>query len=335
MKKKLVNKSLLKEESMKITKNMLNEGLRGGFLIFSLMPIILSKKFAIKLFNSLSKKTRGKEIPGLQCDEVYIPSQHDGPDIRVRIFKPIDATDDLPGMAYFHGGGYIIGNPEIALGIIEDFIAKRACVVVAPDYRKSLEAPFPAAFDDCYDTLLWLKENAKTLGVKPDGFIVGGHSAGGGLTAAVTLKARDTKDVNIAFQMPVYPMIDDRQIKGTSADFVSPVWSSKSNKVGWDLYLKGLKTNNSNIPPYAAPARNTDYANFPPTITFVGDKEPFKDETLSYVDNLRNANIPVEFKLYEGCFHGFETIVPKAEISKNATIFLLDSYASYFDRYIK
>lgn len=319
---------------MKITKTMLNEGLRRRFRLNCLVSIILSKKITIRLINLIIKPLRGNNISGLRCDEIYIPSQHDGPAIRVRIFKPINIDDDLPGMVYFHGGGYIIGNPEITLKLIKNFIDKKPCVVIAPDYRKSLSAPYPAAFDDCYDTLLWLKQHATSLGVKPDSFIVAGHSAGGGLTAAVTLKARDTKDVNIAFQIPIYPMLDDRQVKGTSADYLSPVWSAKSNKVGWALYLKDLNAKNFNIPTYAAPGRNTDYTNFPPTITFVGDKEPFTDETLSYVDNLRNAGSPVEFTLYKGCFHAFELLVPEAEVSKDATEFLLNSYATYINRYI-
>jgi acetyl esterase/lipase len=80
--------------------------------------------------------------------------------------------------------------------------------------------------------------------------------------------------------------------------------------------------------------RNNDYTNFPPTITFVGDAEPFRDETIQYVNALKEANIPVKFKLYEGCFHGFDQIVSKANISKDAVTFTYDSYAEYYDKYV-
>lgn len=218
------------------------------------------------------------------------------------------------------------------LNSYKEFIKKRPCIIVAPDYRKSLTAPYPAAFNDCYDTLLWINENTDTLNAMKDKIVVAGHSAGGGLTAAVTLKARDTQDVNIAFQMPIYPMIDDRQ-SNESSKFISPVWDAKTNALGWDFYLKNLKAQNAEIPAYAAPSRNEDYSNFPPTITLVGDAEPFRDETIQYVEALKKFNIPVEFKLYERCFHGFDVLV-KSEISKDALNFTFDSYAQYYDKYI-
>jgi acetyl esterase/lipase len=236
-------------------------------------------------------------------------------------------------MLYCHGGGYLIGSPEQFSKLIKKFIEKRPCVVIAPDYRKSTEAPYPAALNDCYDTLLWMKENANAIGADNENFIVAGHSAGGGLTAAITLKARDTNDVNIAFQMPIYPMIDDRQSTESSKYMGIPMWDAKTNALGWKWYLKNLKLQNIEIPAYAAPARNTDYSNFPPTISFVGGVEPFRDETLQYVDALNNANIPVEFKLYEGCFHSFELAAPNSEIGKEALDFTFESYAKFYDRY--
>mgnify|MGYP000573631132 CR=1 FL=1 len=108
------------------------------------------------------------------------------------------------------GGGYVHGVPEQFGAIIKDFIETEPCIIVAPDYRKAVESPYPAAFNDCYDTLLWMRDNAASIGGRTDGFIVSGHSAGGGLSAAVSLKATDTGDAKLAFQMPVYPMIDDR-----------------------------------------------------------------------------------------------------------------------------
>ena len=101
-----------------------------------------------------------------------------------------------------------MGVPEGSAELIKKFIETRPCVVVAPDYRKAKHRPYPGGFQDCYDALIWARDNADSLGCT-DTFIIGGHSAGGGLTAAVALKARDTGDVSLAFQMPFYPMIDE------------------------------------------------------------------------------------------------------------------------------
>jgi acetyl esterase/lipase len=319
---------------MKVTKNMVNEELRGMFWPMRFLAFMLSKVSVLKLMNKLSARSRAVEINELHCEEIFIPSRNGGPGIRTRIFKPLNAAGELPGMLYIHGGGYVIGRPEEFIDIIKNFIDAKPCVIIAPDYRKALEAPYPAAFNDCYDTLLWMKDNAEALGIISDQFIIGGHSAGGGLTAAVTLKAADTKDVNVAFQMPIYPMIDDRQLSESAVNSDAPVWNSKSNELGWRLYLSDLKDREKEIPSYAAPSRGTDYSKLPPTITFVGDLEPFRDETIAYVENLKKAGIKVDFEMYKGCFHGFDRVAPGAEITRAANHFLFSRYSDYVDEFV-
>lgn len=241
----------------------------------------------------------------------------------------------MPVLLYCHGGGYAITVPEMSFPQIKQFLTTRDCIVVSPDYRKSLEEPYPAALDDCYDTLKWIKAHIVELGGRSDQIMVGGHSAGGGLTAAISLLARDRKEVNIAFQMPICPMIDDRMITESAKDNTAPIWNGKMNRLGWDLYLKKLQEENKTIPIYAAPSRATDYSNLPPTATYVGDLEPFRDETIEYVENLKKEGIPVEFKLFKGCYHGFDGIVPKAKVSKAAIAFMSNSFAHAIDNYFK
>lgn len=171
-----------------------------------------------------------------------------------------------------------------------------------------------------------MKENASSLGIFPSKFMVAGHSSGRGLTAAVTLKARDTKEVEIAFQMPLYPMIDHRQDTESAKTMHSvPVWNSKTNAVAWNIYLNNSK---GAVLPYASPSLNNDYKDFPPAITFVGDLEPFKDETINYVKASEQEQVPVKYKLFEGAFYGFEMLGDTA-IAREAKIFQYE----YFDKY--
>ena len=155
------------------------------------------------------------------------------------LLSPRTAPADATGVLWLHGGGYAVGMKEMvhmsrAVGLVKRFGA----VVLVPGYRLSLQAPYPAALDDCYAALLYLKEQAAALGVRPDQLMVGGESAGGGLCAAVCIRARDTGEVNVAFQMPLYPMLDDRDTE-TSRDNRGRVWNTRRNHLAWRLYLRG------------------------------------------------------------------------------------------------
>lgn len=316
---------------MKVTRAMVDKDLRGSYAVGRVIANFFHTKwFSLLVFRSTGSVLRGKNIRGLACEELTIPSRNGGPPIRVRIYRPATAAGPLPIMLYLHGGGYVHGVPEQFGSIIREFIETEPCIIVAPDYRKAVETPYPAAFNDCYDTLLWMRDNADALGGTSDRFIVAGHSAGGGLAAAVSLKATDTGDARIAFQMPLYPMIDDRQNSASVVGNDAPVWDENTNRLAWSCYLDGVE----DVTPYAAAARCTDYTKLPPTITFVGSLEPFRDETKTYVENLRRANIPVAFEIFDGAFHGFDLMVPDAPISRRANQFLMENFQKFARRYL-
>ncbi len=314
---------------MKVARDMIDKDLRRSYAAGRILAGVLHTRWLSPLVIDFIGRTvlRGKNTRGLVCEERYVPSRNGGPPIRVRLYRPTAAAGSLPVMLYLHGGGYVYGLPEQFGSIIRDFIETVPCIIVAPDYRKAV--PYPAAFDDCYDTLLWIRDNAASIGGRTDKFIVSGHSAGGGLSAAVSLKATDTGDVKIAFQMPLYPMIDDRQNSASVVGNDAPVWDEKANRLAWSRYLDGV----TNVTPYAAAARCTDYTKLPPTITYVGSTEPFRDETKTYVENLRRANVPVEFQIFDGAFHAFDLMVPDAPISKRANQFLLENFQKFAQRY--
>jgi acetyl esterase/lipase len=317
------------DEIMKIKNNTIDKELR---ITGSLMRIVngIFTENGFKLLGKFKVKMKVKDNT-IQFIEEWI-SREDGSKMRICIFKPLEPKENVPGILWLHGGGYVLGAPEQALGMAKRFIEVSNCIVIAPDYRLSVVAPYPAALEDCYEALLWMKSHAKELGIRENQLMVGGDSAGGGLTAALTLYARDKGEVAIAFQMPLYPMLDDRMVSESSRDNDAPVWNSKSNFNAWRLYL-GELFNGSNVSCYAAPARAEDYTSLPPTVTFVGDLEPFRDETIQYVENLRKAGVPVDFVIYKGCYHAFEQMCPKAEVSKRAISFLIYSFKYAVNHY--
>lgn len=329
---------------MKVTLDMIHPDLRQrGKWLQKLQPKL--NPWVVKKMGQLSQKSlRGRYKGPNSMREVWI-TREDGTQLRLCVFKPRvrqktainilktgshrqwDAPDDgVPGLLWLHGGGFAVGAPEQDTTYIDAFIKESGAVVVAPDYRLSGEAPYPAALDDAYLALEWMRDHATYYGIRSDQLMVGGTSAGGGLTAALTLLARDRQEINIAFQMPIYPMLDNRSLTYSARDNDAPAWNKHYNEVAWQMYLSGIEHEETDIPPYAVPILSKDYSNLPPTYTYVGTIEPFFDETMNYVSNLIEAGIPVHFKLYEGAYHGFDIIQPNANISKQARAHLMATF---------
>lgn len=251
-------------------------------------------------------------------DKGYTVEKRDAAGIRLLILRPTKAAkprEETPGILWLHGGGYATGMAGMvyisrALALVRNYGA----VVVSPAYRLSGKAPYPAALEDCYEALLYLKNHAAELGCNENQLMVGGESAGGGLTAALCMYARDKGEVKIAFQMPLYPMLDDRDTE-SSRDNHGISWNTKRNHAAWKRYLSQVTGQPS---AYAVPARQRDFTGLPPAYTFVGDREPFYCETLTYIENLKKAGIPARVDVYPTGFHAFDMLLPFRKISKQA-----------------
>ena len=225
-------------------------------------------------------------------------------------------TKNAPGILWLHGGGYILGMKEMVhMGRAADLVKEHGAVVISPGYRLAFQAPYPAAIDDCYDALLYVKSHAEELGIRDDQIMVGGESAGGGLCAALAMMARDKGEVRIAYQMPLYPMIDNFDTE-SSRNNHGRVWNTKKNHFAWRMYLR--KDAKKEVSPYAAPARQTDFGGLPPAYTFVGDGEPFYQETLDFVENLKKAGVEASVDVYPSDMHAFDMMKPELEISRQA-----------------
>lgn len=321
---------------MEVTKSMMDNELRTMGVLFRFFAGTLFTKTKLRFLSKRPKRREPSERTLLNNDlmtiqEVWIPRNDEGT-IRVLVMSPQNVSAPLPAIVWFHGGGYGMGKPEMGIPRFKAFLQKRPCIMISPDYRLSTEVPYPAALDDCYQTLLWTKNNAAQLSIRANQLFMGGDSAGGGLSAALALYARDKQEVSIAFQMPLYPMLDDRMRSESATNNDAPVWNSASNRYAWKLYL-GELFGGEQVPAYAAPARATDFSGLPPTATFVGDLEPFRDETIHYVENLKRAGVKVAFQLCKGCYHGFDVLNPKAKVSMEAINFLTSHFAYAVDHY--
>ena len=238
--------------------------------------------------------------------------------MKLLVLRPAEkkASASRTGVLWLHGGGYVTGMPEMVhFTRARDLVSRYGAVVFSPSYRLAGKAPYPAALEDCHAALRYMKEHAEKLGIRSDQLMVGGESAGGGLAAALCMYEKDIGGVKIAFQMPLYPMIDDRDTE-TSGDNHAPVWNTRRNHKAWKKYLGGLAGHP--VPCYAAPARRKAYAGLPPAYTFVSTAEPFYAETAAYMKNLQEAGVRAEMDVYPGLFHAFDMLLPFLKISRIA-----------------
>lgn len=319
---------------MHITDSMIHPQMRFlGKILRTVLPYY--KKSTFDKCNFAMRFLKGHAGRGLRYQQIFIKRKDPkAAKLRLCIYRPKEEKQEVPGVLWIHGGGYAIGAPEQDEGFIREFMKQSGCTVVAPDYCLSDAKPYPTALDDCYRALLWMKKNAKALGIRDDQLMIGGDSAGGGLTAGLAIYARDRGKVSIAFQMPLYPMLDDRMKTISSQNNDAPVWNTKSNELAWKQYLGDLYQTDQ-VPVYAAPARLTNFHDLPPAVSYIGSIEPFKDETIEYMEKLKAAGIPAEYRIYSGCFHGFDTIAFYSEPAKEARKFLMEQFMYAVEHYTK
>ncbi|WP_313469717.1 alpha/beta hydrolase [Lysinibacillus sp.] len=253
----------------------------------------------------------------------------DGSEMLVKIYEPAKRKQDkLPAMLWIHGGGFVMGHPDMDDVLCERFVQAANCVVVSIDYRLAPEHPYPAAIEDCYAGLVWMTNKEQSLGIDVRRVAIAGASGGGGLTVALALMARDKGGPSIIFQMPLYPMLDNRNETHSSYEIIDDhaTWNRTNNMTAWRMYL-GEEENINALSPHAVPSRAENLAGLPPTYICIGQLDLFRDETLDYVTRLAQAGVEVEFHLYPGSYHCFEVFVPEAKISQLAIQNYLDAMA--------
>ena len=258
------------------------------------------------------------KIESVATTDHVVPGLNGAPGVAVRVYRPENRTDTLPGLFWIHGGGYVLGSMEMDDMSCRLMISQVPCVIVSVEYRLAPEHPFPLPMDDCYAGLKWMWDNAAQLGVDRSRIGLHGLSAGGGLAAGLALLARDRGEVDLMFQMLLCPMIDDRNTTPSSYLVTdNRTWSRASNIRGWAAYL-GDAAGSGEVSPYAAAARAGNLSGLPPAYIAVGGMDLFRDENIEYARRLCLAGVPVELHLYPGGFHGFEYAAPDAQISRRA-----------------
>jgi acetyl esterase/lipase len=228
--------------------------------------------------------------------------------ISVRLHRPPHLDSAGGALLWIHGGGYVIGSAAQDDRLCRRFADRLGVPVAAVDYRLAPKHPYPAALEDCYEALAWL---TRLPGIDPTRVAIGGASAGGGLTAALALLARDRGELAPLLQLMVYPMVDDRSCDRPGVrNRRYRMWNPNTNRLGWTAYLNGAD------PQVAVPSRHDDLSGLPPAWIGVGTLDPLYDENVEYARRLKEAGVACDLDIVTGAFHGFDIVAPAAGVSR-------------------
>jgi acetyl esterase len=225
-----------------------------------------------------------------------------GGEIAVRVYSP-GGSGPHPGLVFYHGGGWVIGDLVTHDGICRSLANAARCAVASVDYRLAPEHRYPVAAEDSYAGFQWILGHAAQLAIDPRRVAVGGDSAGGNLAAVVSLMARDRGTPLPVFQALVYPV----------TDYNLDTPSYRENATGYVLTREGMRwffrqylaREEQGREPYASPLRASSLAGLPPALVQTAECDPLRDEGEAYAARLREAGVSVTITRYAGMFHGF------------------------------
>ena len=278
-----------------------------------------------------AKSRKAEPLPVARVENWEIPGPA-GP-IRVRLYWPeADGSEGrrtVPAIAYYHGGGHVIGSLDT-----HDLIARNLChgagaLVVSVDYRMGPEHRFPAAVEDSFAALEWLLANAAGLGADPERLGVHGDSAGANLAAVVALIARDRGGPILRLQSLVYPISDYTLSAPSYATYAEGYGLLTRAAMQWFQrhYLRGPEDAEDWR---ASPIRAPSLAGVAPAIVVTAECDVLHDDGANYAEALRRAGVPVEYREFPGMIHAFFGMVPAVDDAMNAQRAVGDAFKRAF-----
>lgn len=274
----------------------------------------LSPAEARQQMEETAKSRRAEPLPVGRVEERDIP----GPagTIPVRLYWP-DAAGPVPAIAYYHGGGHVIGSLDT-----HDLIARNLChgveaLVMSVDYRMGPEHKFPAAVEDSWAALKWLHANAASLGADPQRLGVHGDSAGANLAAVMALMARDAGGPALRLQSLVYP-VGDYTLSAPSYEAFAEGYGLLTRSAMQWFQRHYLRSPADAEDWRASPLKAPSHAAVAPAIVVTAECDVLHDDGLAYADALRRAGVAVEHREYPGMIHAFFGMVPAVDDAMNA-----------------
>lgn len=240
-----------------------------------------------------------------------------GGDIPVRVYYPKEVQSSHPGLVYYHGGGWVLGNLDSHDAICRSLTNLAGCVTISVDYRLAPENKFPAAVDDAYASAQYVYEHADEFQVDRARIAVGGDSAGGNLAAVVAHLAKEKNTPKICYQVLLYPSTGAGAPKTASRIENAEGYMLTGGMMDW-FYKCYVNSDEDKANPLFTPMFFEDFKDLPPAIVITAEFDPLRDEGEEYAEMLKEAGVEVECIRYDGTIHGFISMASVIDLGKNA-----------------
>ncbi|KAI0178502.1 alpha/beta hydrolase fold-domain-containing protein [Hypoxylon sp. FL1284] len=285
-----------------------------------------------------ASRASGTLIPGAgplasvaKVDDYSIPRQEtNGPNIKARAFTPQGPPPEngWPVCVYFHGGGWVLGTVDTENVIASNLCARGKTVVLAVEHRLAPEDPFPAAVDDCWESVLWvINQGKEMLHLDITKLATGGSSAGGNLAAIMCQRAAALGGPRFSLQLLSVPVADNTANTRTTGSWKENEHSPAlpASKMLWYRYHY-LPNKSDWSHPEASPLLwKGDWSKLPPAVIVVGELDVLRDEGRKFGEKLRVAGVGADVHIMKGQPHPFIAMDGVLDAGKEAIAYFCDA----------
>jgi len=225
--------------------------------------------------------------------------------IHARLYRGARSAEH-PLIVFFHGGGWVIGDLDTHDPFCRVLCERTGSTVIAIDYRRAPEHPYPAAADDCLAAVRWVADHVGDFGPTDHELVVAGDSAGGNLAACTCLALDESTRGRVVGEVLIYPAADHYSAGYGSyvEKATGQLLTSKLMFWFWDTYLDKLARQPEQAQ-RAFPLRSERLGSLPPTFLVTAENDPLRDEGRVCADRLAEAGVPVTYRHFGLAAHGF------------------------------
>ncbi|WP_280438339.1 alpha/beta hydrolase [Nocardia carnea] len=314
-----------------MTKAELDTQVRELLASLSANPPALPWEVSIDSYRSAGEKLVALAgEPSAECDvrdfEIHLP----GRVVRARSYRPKGAVGAVPGVVYFHGGGFVRGSLESHDRLCRELSIRGGFGVIAVAYRLAPEATFPSAHDDAMDCFCWVSDHSDELRIDSNALAVAGDSAGAMLAAATAVGIGDRAGGAMVKAQGLLCPVLDATLSSTSVERYSQAPILPRSVLEWciDQYFPNAQTRRS---PAASPLMKESLAGSPPALIFSAEVDPVSDDARRYSADLEAAGVGSELREYAGMPHSFFLMAGVLEEGERAIV----SFAEKFSRLLR